>query len=200
MPSNIHRAGAVLILGVALAGCHGKSDPSPENFVKAIQRHLDTVDAVCVNSGPVPFDLPHYNGAVGYLEGQADALVKVGLLSKDPTSVKQDGHITAGFHYSATDEGRKASKPGNRMCGGKTQIQGITWSSSVPDNAPVGTTVQVKYVAKLVERPRWDTDEATLRKTHVEVLPTHDDGTYNAENFLELTNDGWAVKAAWGTP
>ncbi|WP_238554675.1 hypothetical protein [Paraburkholderia hospita] len=195
---KITRASAIVLLGVSLAACHGKSDPSPENFVKAVQKHLDTVDAVCVDSGPLPFDLPHYNGYVGYQEGQADALVRVGLLSKEPTSVNQNGRAIPGFHYSATDEGKKASRPNNRMCDGKTQIQSITWSSSVPDNAPVGTTVQVKYVAKLVERPHWD-DEATLRKTHVEVLSTND-GTYNAENFLELTSDGWAVKQAWGTP
>ncbi|BFG80718.1 hypothetical protein PTKU46_87520 [Paraburkholderia terrae] len=67
----------------------------------------------------------------------------------------------------------------------------------MPDKAEVGTTVDVKYTAKSVERPNWD-DEAALRPTHIELLSTND-GIYNAENLLELTNDGWTVKPTLGT-
>jgi hypothetical protein len=191
--SKISRACAALALAIALAGCNGKSDPTKENFTQAVQKHLDSIDAVCVTSGPVPFDLPHFEG---YAEKQADALVKVGLLSKEPTRVKEGGQMIPGYHYSATDEGKKASRPGNEMCGGKAQLQSITWASSA-EKPEVGATVEVKYIAKLIERPRWD-DEAALRPTHIEVLST-DDGAYNAENFLVLTKDGWAVTPAVGT-
>lgn len=193
--SKTSRACAAVALVVALAGCNSKSQPSNDNFAKTVQQHLDSIDAVCVTSGPVPFDLPHFEGS--YAEKQADALVKVGLLSKESANVTESGRMIPGFHYSATDEGKKASRPGNKMCGGKSQLQSITWSSSVPDKAEVGTTVDVKYTAKLVERPNWD-DEAALRPTHIELLSTND-GIYNAENILELTNDGWTVKPTLGT-
>ncbi|BDC45427.1 hypothetical protein [Paraburkholderia terrae] len=192
--SKISRACAALALA-ALAGCNSKSDPTKENFTQAVQKHLDAIDPVCVVSGAVPFDLPHFEGS--YAEKQADALVKVGLLSKESANVTESGRMIPGFHYSATDEGKKAFRPGNKMCGGKSQLQSITWSSSVPDKAEVGTTVDVKYAAKLVERPNWD-EEAVLRPTHIELLSTND-GIYNAENILELTNDGWTVKLTLGT-
>jgi hypothetical protein len=161
--SNISRACAVPTLVVVLAACNSKSDPTKENFTQAVQKHLDAIDPVCVVSGPVPFDLPDLQT---YTEKQADTLVKVGLLAKEPTRVMESGRMLPGFHYSLTDEGKKAYRPanpaaGSALCGGKSQVQMITWSSSVPDKAEVGTTVDVRYTAKLIDRPRWD-DEALL--------------------------------------
>jgi hypothetical protein len=195
---NVSRTCAALALGIALAGCSSKSDPTKENFTKAVQKHLDAIDSVCVVSGSVPFDLPDFQT---YAEKQADALVKVGLLSKEPTRVMESGRMIPGFHYAATDEGRKAYRPDNtpsqsEMCGGKSQVQAITWSS-VPEKAEIGTTVDVRYTAKLIERPRWD-DEAILGPTHIELISTSND-IYNSENFLVLTDDGWAIKPTLGT-
>jgi hypothetical protein len=189
------RVCAALSIGLVVAGCNSKSDPTNDNFSKAIQNHFDKTDAVCVRSGAVPFELPHFGS---YQEKQADALVAVGLLSKDSVSVSESGRSIPGYRYSATSEGktayRAAADPADSsMCGGKAQVQSITWSSSVPDKAPIGTTVDVKYSAKLIERPRWD-DESVLRSTHVEVLSTSSD-VYSGEYFLELTDSGWAVKS-----
>lgn len=192
---HLFRACAVLSLAAAVSGCNSKAAPTNDNFAKAIQNHLDKTDAVCVRSGAVPFDLPHFGG---YQEKQADALVAVGLLSKESVSVSESGKSIPGYRYSATSEGKTAYRTAadsadSSMCGGKAQVQSITWSSSVPDKAPIGTTVDVKYSAKLIERPRWD-DESVLRLTHVEVLSTSGD-VYSGEYFLELTDSGWAVKS-----
>jgi hypothetical protein len=196
--SKTSRACAALALAATLAGCNGKSDPTKENFTQAVQKHLDAIDPVCVVSGPVPFDLPDLQT---YTEKQADALVKVGLLAKEPIRVMESGRMLPGFHYSLTDEGKKAYRPstppaGSELCGGRSQVQAITWSSSVPDKAEIGTTVDVRYTAKLIDRPRWD-DEALLGPMHIELISTTND-MYNGENFLELTNDGWAVKQTPG--
>jgi hypothetical protein len=76
---------AAVFLGIAAAGCTSKSDPTKENFANAVQAHLDSQDAACVIVGAVPFDRPDFHN---FLQNQADALVKVGLFAKQPTSVK----------------------------------------------------------------------------------------------------------------
>ena len=192
MLSKTIRTCAVLLMGAAIAGCSSKSDPTKENYANAVQTHLDSQDAACVIVGAVPFDLPDYHG---YQQNQADALVKVGLLSKQPTSVKDGIQTLPGSHYKLTDEGRKAYRAMNpvansRLCGGKAKVVEVTWSST-REKAEVGTSVDVKYTAKLVDRPRWD-DEAVLRRFFPELVSTTND-QFNHENFLTLTKDGWTV-------
>jgi hypothetical protein len=144
----------------------------------------------------VPFDAPSF----AYAVTMAEPLVKVGLLTKTPTTVRDTGAahtLLPGFHYALTEEGKKAYRPANpaiqsTMCGGKSKVMAITGSTSAGPKPQVGDTVDVTYTAKLVERPRWD-DEATLRPKHFEVLETTND-MYRGEYILELTNDGWAVR------
>ncbi|CAE6970080.1 hypothetical protein [Paraburkholderia domus] len=66
----------------------------------------------------------------------------------------------------------------------------VTWSST-REKAEVGTSVYVKYTAKLVDRPRWD-DEAVLKRFFPELASTTND-QFDNENFLTLTKDGWTV-------
>jgi hypothetical protein len=77
------------------------------------------------------------------------------------------------------------------LCGGKTKVVEITWSSSPPDKVEIGTSVLVRYTGKLVDRPRWD-DESILRPLHPELLSTTND-QFNNENIVTLTKDGWTV-------
>lgn len=192
MSSNVSWLCAALFLGIAAAGCANKSDPTKENFANAVQAHLDSQDAACVIVGAVPFDRPDFHN---FLQNQADALVKVGLLAKQPTSVKDGIRSVPGSRYSLTDEGKKAYRAleptaDSRLCGGKAKLVEITWSSSV-DKPDIGTSVDVKYVGKLIDRPHWD-DEAILRPFFPELLSTNNDH-FNNENILTLTKDGWAV-------
>jgi hypothetical protein len=150
-------------MGAAIAGCSSKSAPTKENFANAVQTHLDRFDAACVVSGAVPFDLPDLHN---YLQNKADALVKVGLLSKQPTSVKDGIQTVPGSHYALTDEGRKAYRTmdlvaDSRLCGGKAKVVEIT-SAITPDKVEIGTSIEVRYTGTVVDRPRWD-DEAVLR-------------------------------------
>jgi hypothetical protein len=193
--SKISRTFAVLSLGITLAACDGKSSPTTENYAKAVQTYFDGKDAVCIASGAVPFDAAHYS----YEERAAEPLVKLGLMTREPTSVQDDGaahRMVPGFHCVLTDEGQKAYRRADpakdsQICGGKSKLLAITRSSSAPDKPQVGDRVLIRYEAKLVDRPRWD-DEAVLRPVHVEVLSTEND-QYHGEYFLELTNDGWVV-------
>jgi hypothetical protein len=192
MLSNAMRICAVFIFGIAVAGCHSKSDPTKENFSAAVQNHLDGTDAVCVFTGAVPFDLPDVQDLP---RRRADLLVKVGLLATQPTSLTVGIRTVPAFRYTLTDEGKKAYRalnpaPDSRLCGGKAKLVEITWSSSV-EKADVGTSVDVKYVGKLIDRPHWD-DEAILRPLFPEMLSTTND-QFNNENILTLTKDGWAV-------
>lgn len=192
MSSKVSWICAALFLGMAAAGCTSKSDPTKENFSNALQAHLDSQDAACVIVGAVPFDRPDFHN---FSQNQADALVKVGLLSKQPTIIKDGIRSVAASRYSLTEEGKKSYRAidpvtDSRLCGGKAKLVEITWSSSV-EKAEVGTSVDVKYVGKLVDRPRWD-DEATLRPFFPELLSTTND-QFNGENILTLTKDGWAV-------
>lgn len=149
---NIARTGAALVLGIALGGCSSKSDPTKENFANAVQSLLDRFDATCVVSGAVPFDLPDYHN---YPQNRADALVKVGLLAKQPARVK-DGVLTVpGSRYSLTDEGRKAYRTmdptgDSRLCGGKSKVVEIT-SAIAPDKVEIGTSIEVRYTGKVVD-------------------------------------------------
>jgi len=196
--SNVSSIFTALLFSVSLAACDGKSSPTKENFAKAVQNHFDGKDAVCIFTGAVPFDAARYS----FEERSAEPLVKLGLLTKEPTSVQDDGsahRMIPGFHYALTDEGKKAYRAANpakesKICGGKARLLAIAPAMSVPDKPNLGDRVLVRYEAKLVDRPRWD-DEAVLRPVHVEVLSTEND-QYHGEYFLELTNDGWVVNPA----
>jgi hypothetical protein len=180
-------------MGVAIAACSSKSDPTKENFANAVQTRLDSIDAACVVSGAIPFDLPDFHN---YPQTRADALVKVGLLSKQPTTVQSGIQTVPGSHYSLTDVGRKAVRTANpvadsRLCGGKAKVVEITSSTSAPEKVEIGTSVLVRYTGKLVDRPLWD-DEAALSPFFPELLSTTND-QFNNENILTLTKDGWTV-------
>lgn len=192
MSSNVSRICAVLILGIAVTGCSSKSAPSKENFANAVQSHLDRFDAVCVVTGAVPFDLPDDHDLP---QNRADALVKVGLLSRQPTSLKVGIRTLPGSRYSLTDEGKKAYRAmdpaaDSRLCGGKAKVVEIT-SAIAPDKVDIGTSIDVQYTGKLVDRPGWD-DEAILRPLFHELLPTTND-QFDGENIVTLTKDGWTV-------
>ncbi|TDN58958.1 hypothetical protein B0G77_8139 [Paraburkholderia sp. BL10I2N1] len=58
MLSKTTRTCAALLMGVVIAGCSSKSDPTKENFAIAVQTYLDKFDAACVVSGAVPFESP----------------------------------------------------------------------------------------------------------------------------------------------
>jgi hypothetical protein len=192
---TIPRPFAALLLSIALTACDGKSSPTKENFAKAVQTYFDSKDAVCIFTGAVPFDAARYS----YEERSAEPLVKLGLLTKEPTSVQDDGsahRMVPGFHFALTDEGKKSYRPANpakesKICGGKAKLLAIAQATSASDKPNVGDRVLVRFEAKLVDRPRWD-DEAVLRPVHVEVLSTEND-QYHGEYFLELTSGGWVV-------
>ncbi len=125
--SNIYRTTAVL-LSVTLVACSSKLDATKENYAAAVQRYLDGTDAVCVwSAAPAPFE---YANIHGYEQKQADQLVKVGLLTKEPATVRDYGKALPGARYTLTDAGKKASRGvlaglGNRFCGGKAKLVDI---------------------------------------------------------------------------
>jgi hypothetical protein len=186
---------AVLCLGISLAACDGKSSPTTENYSKAVQAYLDSKDAVCILTGAIPFDAEQYSGEALF----AEPLVKTGLLTKEPTQVQDDGsahRMVPGFHYALTDEGKKAYRradpaKNSKICGGKARLVGITFATSASENPAVGDRVNIKYQAKLVDRPRWD-DEAVLRPLHPDLIETEND-QFHSELYLELTAGGWVV-------
>ncbi|CAN7793342.1 hypothetical protein LJR267_009389 [Paraburkholderia hospita] len=190
---KITRTSAIVALGVSLAACHGKMEPSQENFNKAVQSYLDGTDAVCVvGDAPAPFDVANIES---YQQQRADQLVKVGLLSKQPVSVRENNQNLPGARYTLTEAGEKASRGvaqglGNRFCGGKAKLVGDVGSTTVDKDAAVGTRAFVRYVVKLVDRPTWD-DESVLAH-RIELATTRND-QFQKENFLVLTADGWKV-------
>ncbi len=192
---TISRTFAVLLVGITVAACDGKSSPTKENFANAVQTYLDSKDAVCIFTGAVPFDAARYS----FEERSAEPLVKLGLLTKEATSAQDDGsahRMVPGYHYALTDEGKRSYRPANpakesKICGGKSKLLAIAQVTSASEKPNVGDRVFVRYEAKLVDRPRWD-DEAVLRPVHVEVLSTEND-QYRGEYFLELTSGGWVV-------
>jgi hypothetical protein len=149
--------------------------------------------AVCVIAdSPAPFELA--NIKINQQQ-QADQLVKVGLLSKQPATVREYNQDLPGARYTLTETGEKASRGvvqglGNRFCGGKAKLVGDVGSTTVDKDAAVGTRAFVRYVVKLVDRPTWD-DEAVLAH-HIELATTRND-QFQKENFLVLTADGWKV-------
>ncbi|MGF6649661.1 hypothetical protein OKW34_000223 [Paraburkholderia youngii] len=185
---------AALLLSISQAACDGKSSPTKENYAKAVQTYFDGKDAVCMLVGAVPFDAAEYSSEMLI----AEPLVKTGLFTKEPTSVKDIGsahRMVPGFHYALTDEGKKAYRradpaKNSKICGGKAKLLAITFASSA-ENPHVGDRVNIKYEAKLVDRPHWD-DEAVLRTLHPDLIETEND-EYHSELYLELTNDGWVV-------
>jgi hypothetical protein len=192
--SKIAGTCAALLLSLSLAACDGKSSPTKENYAKAVQTYFDGKDAVCMLVGAVPFDAAEHSSEALF----AEPLVKTGLLTKEPTHVQDDGSahmLLPGFHYALTDEGKKAYRradpaKNSKICGGKAKLLAITFASSA-ENAHVGDRVNIKYEAKLVDRPRWD-DEAVLRTLHPDLIETEND-QYHSELYVELTNDGWVV-------
>ncbi|WP_027780462.1 hypothetical protein [Paraburkholderia caledonica] len=189
--SNIYRTTAVL-LSVTLVACSSKLDATKENYAAAVQRHLDSTDAVCVvSAAPAPFQ---YANVRVYEQQQADQLVKVGLLTKEPTTVRDFGQTLPGAQYTLTDAGKKASRGvapglGNRFCGGKAKLVDIE-APSLGAKRDVGDRIYVHYVAELVERPAWD-DESVL-VGHIE-LATTANNQFKGETYLMLTSDGWKV-------
>ncbi|WP_133667285.1 hypothetical protein [Paraburkholderia sp. BL10I2N1] len=101
----------------------------------------------------------------------------------------------SGSRYSLTDEGRKAYRTmspaeNSRLCGGKSKVVEIT-SAIAPDKVEIGTSIEVRYTGKVVDRPGWD-DEAVLRPFFPELLSTTND-QFNNYNIVTLTKDGWTV-------
>lgn len=119
-------ASAVILLGLALAACNSKSGPTKENFAQAVQAHFDGMETVCGLAGAVPFDAASFSHAVA----MAEPLVKVGVLSKTPTTVRDAGEdhtLLPGFHYELTEEGKnayRAASPASQSVMVRRQIEG----------------------------------------------------------------------------
>ncbi|WP_027803146.1 hypothetical protein, partial [Paraburkholderia dilworthii] len=162
-PSKIAPVSAAVLLTIALSACDSKSATTKENYAKAVQQYLDATDAVCVWSNrPAPFEYANVRAGE---QQQADQLVKVGLLAKEPATVRDFGQSLPGARYTLTDAGKKASRGvapglGNRFCGGKAKLMDID-APSAGVKAQAGDKVYVHYVAQLVDRPAWD-DESVL--------------------------------------
>ncbi|AXF18783.1 hypothetical protein [Paraburkholderia caledonica] len=191
-PSKIAPVSAAVLLTIALSACDSKSVTTKENYAKAVQRYLDATDAVCVwSTRPAPFE---YANIRVWERQQADQFVKVGLLAKEPTTVRDYGQSLPGARYTLTDAGKKASRGvvsglGNRFCGGKAKLMAID-EPSAGVKVQTGDQVYVHYVAQLVDRPTWD-DESVL-VGHIELAATTDN-QFKGETFLILTDDGWKV-------
>ncbi|MGC2963710.1 hypothetical protein ACPUET_27480 [Paraburkholderia graminis] len=96
---NVYRATAVL-LSVTLVACSSKLDATKENYAAAVQRHLDSTDAVCVwSAAPAPLE---YANVRVHEQRQADQLVKVDLLTKEPTTVRDFWQALPGARYTLT--------------------------------------------------------------------------------------------------
>lgn len=191
-PTKIARVCAAMLLTITLGACDSKSATTKENYAKAVQQYLDATDAVCVWSNrPAPFEYANVRAGE---QQQADQLVKVGLLAKEPATVRDFGQSLPGARYTLTDAGKKASRGvapglGNRFCGGKAKLVDID-APSAGVKAQAGDKVYVHYVAQLVDRPAWD-DESVL-VGHIELAATTNN-QFNGETFLILTDDGWKV-------
>ncbi|MFM0416043.1 hypothetical protein [Paraburkholderia aromaticivorans] len=181
-----------MLLTITLGACDSKSATTKENYAKAVQQYLGATDAVCVwSTRPAPFE---YANVRAWEQQQADQLVKVGLLAKEPATVRDFGQSLPGARYTLTDAGKKASRGvasglGNRFCGGKAKLVDID-APSAGVKAQAGDKVYVHYVAQLVDRPAWD-DESVL-VGHIELVATTNN-QFNGEAVLILTDDGWKV-------
>ena len=124
-PSKIVRVCAAMLLTITLGACGRQVGYDKENYAKAVQQYLGATDAVCVWSTPACAVRVCERSRLG--AEQADQLVKVGLLAKEPATVRDFGQSLPGARYTLTDAGKKASRGvasglGNRFCGGKAKL------------------------------------------------------------------------------
>lgn len=188
-------AGAVLVLGA----CSNPREASKANFSRAIQAYLDGQPGLCaaLPANEVPFTLAEQD-LFPQNKTRADALVQAGLLSAQPTEVKQPfGNGTRpATEYRATAAGQSAlvAQAPNTLvqrsafCSGAYKVKDVT-NFTEPGELMGVKLSHVEYTYTVKGSADWARSDA-LRSAYPE-LDKHAQDSVTSKATLILTHDGW---------
>ncbi|NYF78132.1 hypothetical protein [Granulicella arctica] len=169
--------GSVFALLLATAGCHSKTDPTPENFIVGLNAYFSDHSECLFPSAP---RFPFETSDPAELK-QMDALVKAQLLTvaKEPAI-----HVS---RYITTTTGARSAP---RFCYGHRFVTGID-SSTPPAKANGFTETQVTYHYELRDVPIWAKTPEVLAAFPAMEQATS--GTSSGKATLAGTMVGWQV-------
>lgn len=188
-------AGAVLVLGA----CSNPREASKANFSRAIQAYLDGQPGLCaaLPANEVPFTLAEQD-LFPQNKTRADALVQAGLLSAQPTEVKQPfGNGTRpATEYRATALGERFLEPQApktlvqraAFCSGTYQVQDVS-NFTEPGELMGVKLSHVEYTYTVKDGDDWTRADA-LRSAYPE-LAKHTQDSVASKATVILTHDGW---------
>lgn len=188
-------AGAVLALGA----CSNPREASKANFSRAIQAYLDGQAGLCVPlpATEVPFTLAAQD-LFPQNKTRADALVQAGLLSSQPTEMKQTfgSGTRPATEYRATALGESvlvAQAPNtlvqrSAFCSGTYRVQDVT-NFTEPGELMGVKLSHVEYTYAVKDGAAWAQSDA-LRSAYPE-LAKHAQDSVASKATLILTHDGW---------
>jgi hypothetical protein len=206
----------LIALGLAacLAACHGKTEPSRENFTAAIRVYLERRGDLCVAKYTWPIDVPVGPPASGGRDAlQMPVLEKLGLVVSSDAVVDAAGKQQRVKRYDLTDEGRKyyiarpvavvggapaSQAPAQKdLCAAHLNLDKVeSWELSKDAD---GEHAVVSYTYG-VEAPGWARDAEAQRVFPAIARVLRGAGSAELKETLTLTKEGWVARELLGAP
>jgi len=199
-----------------LTACNSASDPTKENFGKAIDAYLAKRGELCLNSQAWPFELSDMQKRMGNPfggagpAGEMEALKSQGLVSSNVVErpvtafgVGATGRMERVTRYELTAEGERylrvgrnelhaANKGATRgsLCYGRKALEKVVkWEG--PIKLGDYQSVSVKYLYRVVDLAEWaSSEEIQAAFPHVKQV-IHGAGTKQQSHGVKLTSEGW---------
>lgn len=190
---------SVVIATALLAGCDNNQTASESNLKKSIQDYLDTMPAICINTGVFPAVLsPQMD--TKRIE-KLDALVDVGLLkrAKKEVVIKDiwgEEKPLEGIEFNLTSDGQKffddttANFSGRgRFCTGKLTVTEVTNFSEPAERN--GQKISIaNFKQKIDDIAPWAQNEKVV-VAFPQIKSIQENAAKTQQTPLVLTNDGW---------